>query len=85
MTARFADASILLLGERITNAAVEGTGDADAIAGLGLLPVEIRRTGSPRPSVRQTPRDGIAVPVRRRETPRATPYRPTIRRRETSS
>ncbi|WP_284012449.1 cobyric acid synthase [Halobaculum litoreum] len=31
-----------LLGERITNAAVEGTGDADEVAGVGLLPVETR-------------------------------------------
>jgi adenosylcobyric acid synthase len=30
------------LGERITNAAVEGTGDADTVAGFGLLPVETR-------------------------------------------
>jgi adenosylcobyric acid synthase len=29
-----------LLGERITNAAVEGTGDRDVVPGLGLLPVE---------------------------------------------
>ncbi|WP_348612984.1 cobyric acid synthase [Halobaculum rarum] len=31
-----------MLGERITNAAVEGTGDADEVAGIGLLPVETR-------------------------------------------
>ncbi|MXR41877.1 cobyric acid synthase [Halobaculum sp. WSA2] len=31
-----------MLGERITNAAVEGTGDADEVAGVGLLPVETR-------------------------------------------
>ncbi|WP_435065125.1 cobyric acid synthase [Halobaculum sp. EA56] len=30
------------LGERITNAAIEGTGDADAVEGLGLLPVATR-------------------------------------------
>ena len=29
-----------LLGERITNAALEGTGDEDTLSGLGLLPVE---------------------------------------------
>jgi len=29
-----------LLGERITNAAVEGTGDRDVVPGFGLLPVE---------------------------------------------
>jgi adenosylcobyric acid synthase len=29
-----------LLGERITNAAIEGTGDADEIEGVGLLPIE---------------------------------------------
>jgi len=31
-----------ILGERITNAAVEGTGDADEVDGVGLLPVETR-------------------------------------------
>jgi adenosylcobyric acid synthase len=31
-----------LLGERITNAAVEGTGEREAVAGVGLLPVETR-------------------------------------------
>jgi adenosylcobyric acid synthase len=31
-----------LLGERLTNAAVEGTGDTDVLDGLGLLPVETR-------------------------------------------
>ena len=31
-----------LLGERLTNAAVEGTGDDDVVEGLGLLPVETR-------------------------------------------
>jgi adenosylcobyric acid synthase len=31
-----------LLGERITNAASEGTGDRDTVACLGLLPVETR-------------------------------------------
>jgi adenosylcobyric acid synthase len=31
-----------LLGERLTDAAVEGTGDDDVVAGLGLLPVETR-------------------------------------------
>jgi adenosylcobyric acid synthase len=31
-----------LLGERLTNAAVEGTGDRDDVDGLGLLPVETR-------------------------------------------
>ncbi|WP_122089681.1 cobyric acid synthase [Halalkalicoccus subterraneus] len=31
-----------MLGERITNAAVEGTGDEDVIEGFGLLPVETR-------------------------------------------
>jgi adenosylcobyric acid synthase len=31
-----------MLGRRITNAAVEGTGDADEVEGLGLLPVETR-------------------------------------------
>ena len=31
-----------LLGERLTNAALEGTGDDDVVEGLGLLPVETR-------------------------------------------
>ncbi|UIP00288.1 cobyric acid synthase [Halobaculum sp. CBA1158] len=31
-----------LLGERITNADIEGTGDAEAVEGLGLLPVVTR-------------------------------------------
>ncbi|NLV10146.1 cobyric acid synthase [Halomicrobium mukohataei] len=31
-----------LLGERITNASVEGTGDAETVAGVGRLPVETR-------------------------------------------
>ncbi|RQH00397.1 cobyric acid synthase [Natrarchaeobius oligotrophus] len=31
-----------LLGERITNASLEGTGTADVVEGLGLLPVETR-------------------------------------------
>ena len=31
-----------MLGERITNAAVEGTGDAETVPGFGLLPVETR-------------------------------------------
>jgi adenosylcobyric acid synthase len=31
-----------MLGERITNAAVEGTGQADTVQGFGLLPVETR-------------------------------------------
>jgi adenosylcobyric acid synthase len=31
-----------LLGERLTNAAVEGTGEEDAMPGVGLLPVETR-------------------------------------------
>jgi adenosylcobyric acid synthase len=31
-----------MLGERITNASIEGTGTADVVDGLGLLPVETR-------------------------------------------
>ena len=31
-----------MLGEAITNAGIEGTGDADRVAGFGLLPVETR-------------------------------------------
>jgi len=37
-----------LLGERITNAALEGTGEADVVEGLGLLPVETRFEGDKR-------------------------------------
>ena len=40
-----------ILGERLRNAAVEGTGDADAVDGVGLLPVETRF--SPDKRVRQ--------------------------------
>jgi adenosylcobyric acid synthase len=47
-----------ILGERITNAAPGGTGDADEVDGLGLLPVETRFSTDKR--VRQTtvPVDG---------------------------
>ena len=31
-----------LLGERLSNASIEGTGDAETVAGAGLLPVETR-------------------------------------------
>jgi adenosylcobyric acid synthase len=31
-----------MLGKRITNASIEGTGEIDVVDGLGLLPVEIR-------------------------------------------
>ncbi|WP_254525396.1 cobyric acid synthase [Natrinema caseinilyticum] len=37
-----------MLGERITNAALEGTGDEEIVAGLGLLPVETRFEGDKR-------------------------------------
>ncbi|HET7324749.1 MAG TPA: cobyric acid synthase, partial [Halococcus sp.] len=40
-----------LLGERITNAAIEGTGETDTVRGFGLLPVETRF--SPEKRVRQ--------------------------------
>jgi len=37
-----------MLGERVTNAAVEGTGDRETVEGLGLLPVETRFARSKR-------------------------------------
>ncbi|WP_254546277.1 cobyric acid synthase [Halomarina pelagica] len=37
-----------LLGERLANASVEGTGDADELDGFGLLPVETRFEGAKR-------------------------------------
>ena len=44
-----------LLGKRLTNAAVEGTGDREKVAGAGLLPVETRF--SPRKTVEAVERD----------------------------
>ncbi|WP_181692839.1 cobyric acid synthase [Natronomonas sp. LN261] len=44
-----------LLGERLSNAAIEGTGDAETVAGAGLLPIETRFS-----------REKTVVPVERR-------------------
>jgi adenosylcobyric acid synthase len=52
-----------LLGERLTNAALEGTGDVDAVAGLGLLPVETRFESEKRLEQTTVPVDGDASPL----------------------
>ncbi|WP_408957919.1 cobyric acid synthase [Natrinema sp. 74] len=52
-----------LLGERITNAALEGTGDDDVIEGLGLLPVETRFEGDKHLEQTTVPVDGSASPL----------------------
>ncbi|WP_455449349.1 cobyric acid synthase [Natrinema thermotolerans] len=52
-----------LLGERITNAALEGTGEDDVIEGLGLLPVETRFEGEKRLEQTAVPVDGSASPL----------------------
>ncbi|WP_440772546.1 cobyric acid synthase [Natronorubrum sp. DTA28] len=52
-----------LLGERITNASLEGTGEADVIDGLGLLPVETEFEGSKRLEQTSVPVDGTATPL----------------------
>ncbi|SEV82139.1 cobyric acid synthase [Natrinema salifodinae] len=52
-----------LLGERITNAALEGTGDDDVVEGLDLLPVETRFEGDKRLEQTTVPVDGSASPL----------------------
>ncbi|WP_222918340.1 cobyric acid synthase [Natrinema sp. SYSU A 869] len=52
-----------LLGERITNAALEGTGEDDTVEGLGLLPVETRFEGDKRLKQTAVPVDGTASPL----------------------
>ncbi|WP_121745023.1 cobyric acid synthase [Natronorubrum halophilum] len=52
-----------LLGERITNASLEGTGDDDVLEGLGLLPVETRFEGTKRLERTTVPVDGDATPL----------------------
>ncbi|SEP71703.1 cobyric acid synthase [Natrinema salaciae] len=52
-----------LLGERITNAALEGTGEDDVVEGLGLLPVETRFEGDKRLEQTTVPVDGTASPL----------------------
>ncbi|AGB31155.1 cobyric acid synthase [Natrinema pellirubrum DSM 15624] len=49
-----------LLGERITNAALEGTGADDIVEGLGLLPVETHFEGEKRLEQTAVPVDGSA-------------------------
>ncbi|WP_226479802.1 cobyric acid synthase [Natrinema amylolyticum] len=52
-----------MLGERITNAALEGTGGDDVVDGLGLLPVETRFEGDKRLERTTVPVDGTASPL----------------------
>ncbi|WP_293032683.1 cobyric acid synthase, partial [Natronococcus sp.] len=52
-----------LLGERITNAALEGVGDEDVIEGLGLLPVETRFEPEKRLERTAVTVDGSASPL----------------------
>ncbi|MDQ2052081.1 cobyric acid synthase [Natronolimnohabitans sp. A-GB9] len=52
-----------LLGERITNATLEGTGTDDVVEGLGLLPVETRFAESKRLEQTTVPVDGSATPL----------------------
>ncbi|UHQ95297.1 cobyric acid synthase [Haloterrigena alkaliphila] len=52
-----------LLGERITNADLEGTGADDVVEGLGLLPVETQFAGTKRLERTTVPVDGSATPL----------------------
>ncbi|QFU84977.1 cobyric acid synthase [Natronorubrum aibiense] len=52
-----------LLGERITNASLEGTGGDDSVDGLGLLPVETRFEGSKHVEQTTVSVDGSASPL----------------------
>ncbi|MFU8869961.1 cobyric acid synthase, partial [Natronococcus sp.] len=52
-----------LLGERITNAALEGVGDEDVLEGLGLLPVETRFEPEKRLERTAVTVDGSASPL----------------------
>ncbi|MFD1565768.1 cobyric acid synthase [Haloarchaeobius amylolyticus] len=52
-----------MLGERITNAALEGTGTDDVVDGLGLLPVETRFEGDKRLEQTSVPVDRSASPL----------------------
>ncbi|PGF17277.1 cobyric acid synthase CobQ [Natrinema sp. CBA1119] len=63
-----------LLGERITNAALEGTGEADVVEGLGLLPVETRFEGDKRLEQTAVPVDGDASPLLEGATGPASGY-----------
>ncbi|WP_226042337.1 cobyric acid synthase [Natrinema sp. DC36] len=63
-----------LLGERITNAALEGTGEDDVVEGLGLLPVETRFEGDKRLEQTTVPVDGDASPLLEGATGHASGY-----------
>ncbi|ELY48888.1 cobyric acid synthase [Natronolimnohabitans innermongolicus] len=52
-----------LLGERLTNASLEGTSEDDVVEGLGLLPVETRFEGTKRLEQTTVPVDGSATPL----------------------
>ncbi|ELY87530.1 cobyric acid synthase [Natrialba hulunbeirensis JCM 10989] len=52
-----------LLGERLTNAALEGTSQRDTIPGLGLLPVETRFDETKQLEQTTVPVDGAASPL----------------------
>ncbi|ELZ07821.1 cobyric acid synthase [Natrialba aegyptia] len=52
-----------LLGERLTNASLEGTGTDDTLDGLGLLPVETRFDEDKRLEQTTVPVDGSATPL----------------------
>ncbi len=52
-----------MLGERITNAGLEGTGTADVVEGFGLLPVETRFEGDKQLEQTTVAVDGTATPI----------------------
>ncbi|AXR81301.1 cobyric acid synthase [Natrarchaeobaculum sulfurireducens] len=63
-----------LLGERITNAALEGTGTDDVVEGLGLLPVETRFEPDKRLEQTTVSIDGSATPILEGATGTASGY-----------
>ncbi len=63
-----------LLGERITNAALEGTGSEDVVEGLGLLPVETRFELDKRLEQTEVPIDASASPLLEGATGTASGY-----------
>ncbi|QLK26763.1 cobyric acid synthase [Natrinema zhouii] len=63
-----------LLGERITNAALEGTGEDDVVEGLGLLPVETRFEGDKHLEQTTLSADGDASPLLEGATGPASGY-----------
>ncbi|WP_247004952.1 cobyric acid synthase [Halosolutus gelatinilyticus] len=52
-----------LLGERITDAALEGTGNEDVVDGFGLLPIETRFDAEKHLERTAVPVDGTATPL----------------------